>query len=174
MIDRLRSHQLFQLFVAHLKEIMREPAVLFWGIIFPILMSLGLGLAFTKKPNIQREIALVSTIKNNTSSGDDVTALLQKFAGNEIKPDKDHPEYAKIEIRDEKLGNSTFTIRPEKWPVAMILLKRGTIGLILKLDSAGRLSYHFDPANPDAQLSFLKLRRVFPGRARWKHYIRPV
>lgn len=163
MIERLRRHQLFQLFVAHLKEIIREPAVLFWGIIFPILMSLGLGLAFTKKPNIQRDIALVSVMKDDTAANSNAVTLLQKFAGDQVRPDKYHPGDAKIEIRDKKLGNSTFTISPERWPDAVILLKRGTIGLILKLDSTGRLSYHFDPANPDAQLSFLKLRRVFSG-----------
>jgi len=45
-----RFNQLWQLTSALFREIIREPGVLFWGILFPILMSLGLGLAFTKKP----------------------------------------------------------------------------------------------------------------------------
>ena len=41
----LRPKQLSQLLSAHIKELMREPGVLFWGIVFPILMALGLGVA---------------------------------------------------------------------------------------------------------------------------------
>ena len=48
----LKLNQLWQLIKALLFEIIREPGVIFWGIVFPILMSLGLGLAFTKKADL--------------------------------------------------------------------------------------------------------------------------
>jgi hypothetical protein len=54
----LRLNQLWQLTSALFREIIREPGVLFWGILFPILMSLGLGLAFTKKADMVRKIAV--------------------------------------------------------------------------------------------------------------------
>ena len=41
----------------------------------------------------------------------------------------------------------------------MILLKRGTLNLILKGDS-GKAEYHFDPMNPDAELTYIKLSEV--------------
>ncbi len=46
------------------------------------------------------------------------------------------------------------------WKEAMQLLKRGTINVIL-LDHEGSVEYHFDPMNPDAQLTYLKLGNMF-------------
>ena len=45
----IRLNQLWQLISALFREIIREPGVLFWGILFPILMSLGLGSCIYKK-----------------------------------------------------------------------------------------------------------------------------
>jgi ABC-type multidrug transport system permease subunit len=47
----------------------------------------------------------------------------------------------------------------------MVLLKRGNLNLILD-EKGGKIRYHFDPQNPDAQLSYLKLMQIFglPGR----------
>ena len=56
----LRINQLWQLIAALFREIIREPGVLFWGILFPILMSLGLGLAFTKKADVIRKVAIIN------------------------------------------------------------------------------------------------------------------
>ena len=55
----IRYKQMWQLIAANFKEIFREPAVLFWGILFPILMSVGLGLAFTNKQNVTRKVAII-------------------------------------------------------------------------------------------------------------------
>jgi len=52
--------QLWLLIISLFREIIREPGVLFWGILFPILMSLGLGLAFTKKADVTRKVAIIT------------------------------------------------------------------------------------------------------------------
>src|SRR5262245_60670597 len=39
-----------QLFLARLREFMREPEVVFWVFGFPILLAIGLGIAFRNKP----------------------------------------------------------------------------------------------------------------------------
>ncbi len=57
-----RLNQLWRLTLALFHEITREPGVLFWGILFPILMSLGLGLAFTKKADVVRKVAVSRSI----------------------------------------------------------------------------------------------------------------
>jgi hypothetical protein len=65
----VRTGQLWHLTVAFFREIIREPGVLFWGIIFPILMSLGLGLAFTRKGDVIRKVAVITneqTLQNGT------------------------------------------------------------------------------------------------------------
>ena len=55
----LRIKQLWYLTLAHFREIIREPGVLLWGVVFPILMSLGLGLAFTRKADVIRKVAVI-------------------------------------------------------------------------------------------------------------------
>jgi ABC-2 type transport system permease protein len=76
MTRLLRFRQLGQLIAALFREIIREPGVLFWGILFPILMSLGLGLAFAKKADVTRKVAVISgsedhSEKNGTRVFDD-------------------------------------------------------------------------------------------------------
>ena len=56
----LKINQLGQLIPTFFREIIREPGILFWGILFPILMSLGLGIAFTKKGDVIRKVAVIS------------------------------------------------------------------------------------------------------------------
>ena len=46
-----------------------------------------------------------------------------------------------------------------KWDEAMTLLKRGTINVLL-IGLNNSVEYHFDPMNPDAQLTYLKLSTV--------------
>ncbi len=67
----LRLNQLWQLIVALFREIIREPGVLFWGILFPILMSLGLGLAFTKKSDVTRKVAVINNPEIKSTDGAD-------------------------------------------------------------------------------------------------------
>ena len=69
---------------------------------------------------------------------------------------KNSPGRWKYVIHDEKLGNSIFLFYEMSWKEAMQLLKRGTINVIL-LEVNGSVEYHFDPMNPDAQLTYLKL-----------------
>jgi ABC-2 type transport system permease protein len=48
------------LLLARLKEMYREPEVVFWVFIFPILLALGLGIAFRNKPADVCRVAVVS------------------------------------------------------------------------------------------------------------------
>ena len=150
-----RMNQLWLLVCAHFHEITREPGVLFWGIIFPILMALGLGLAFTKKGDVLRKIAVVNTsgsIMNDSSA-------LQVFLNDKCIKNTNNKEddYKwKFELKDQKLGNSVFLFYELEWDKAMVLLKRGTVNLILTSEK-GLTEYHFDPMNSDAELSYLKI-----------------
>ncbi len=141
------------LITAHFKELLREPAVLFWGIIFPILMSLGLGAAFTKKSDIIRNIAVV---ENNSDSLSRINNFISAHADTSFHASGSQ----RIVITDKQLGNTTLIFRKETWNNAIVLLKRGRISVIMK-ENDGHLEYHFDPLNPDAQLTFLKLSSIF-------------
>jgi len=162
----IRREQLFHLISAHFKEVAREPEVLFWGIIFPMLMSLGLGIAFTKKADIVRNVALIdpgriSISVPQQSSG--IEFFLQQKA-EKIQADRNEPDRYKITIKDEQLGNTTFFFQKTGWDHAMNLMKRGNLSVVIT-EMDGRLQYHFDPSNSDAQLTYLKLSNILGSNA---------
>jgi ABC-2 type transport system permease protein len=157
-MNKIVKHgQLWQLILANSKEMLREPGILFWGIAFPILMSLGLGIAFTKKADTVRKIAVISkqAIQPAADSAFNLYHFLRIKAEKTSMPGDTSVLY-KITIPDDKLGNTTFLFHPMDSIEAMIMLKRGNIGVILE-QNKGKLIYHFDPLNPDAQLTYLKL-----------------
>jgi ABC-type multidrug transport system permease subunit len=49
-----------QLLLARLKELWREPEVIFWVFVFPILLTLGLGIAFRDKPADLSRVVVVA------------------------------------------------------------------------------------------------------------------
>jgi ABC-type multidrug transport system permease subunit len=148
---------MWQLTVAFFREIIREPGVLFWGIIFPILMSLGLGLAFTKKGDVVRKIAVItdSPVSENKTISYFLSEKCEKDSAALKASDWDY----KYVIKDEKLGNSVFLFYNMKWDDAMKLLKRGTMNVMVAA-SQDSIQYHFDPMNSDAELTYLKLSNI--------------
>src|SRR5512140_2373745 len=119
MNSPIRYNQLVQLLLAHARQIIREPAVLFWGIVFPILMSIGLGIAFTKKADVFREVAWLETQKSPTGSKPD-TVILTFLETQRAKMvhEKDGSISYGLTIPDDKLGNTTFTFRIMDWKKA--------------------------------------------------------
>ena len=153
-----RLNQLWLLTLAHFREITREPGVLFWGIVFPILMSLGLGLAFTKKGDMLRKVAVIKSSEISIGDTSAIVSFLQQKC--ELNNSGKEDDYKwRFEIRDEKLGNSIFLFYELEWDDAMVLLKRGTVNLILYRNN-GNTEYHFDPVNSDAELTYLKLSNI--------------
>jgi ABC-2 type transport system permease protein len=152
--------QLWQLIKALFREIIREPGVLFWGILFPILMSLGLGLAFTKKADVIRKVAVIGSQiqqKDSASVSPAIVFLEGKCEKNSASAG-DNWKW-RYTIKDEKLGNSVFLFYQFGWDEAVKLLKRGMINVLL-VPAMDSVEYHFDPMNPDAQLTYLKLSTV--------------
>ena len=78
-----RYSQLWQLILAHFREIIREPGVLFWGILFPILMSLGLGVAFTNKSESIRKVAITTSSDLSV-----IDSILKSVVQKPVQPDK--------------------------------------------------------------------------------------
>jgi ABC-2 type transport system permease protein len=173
-----RSYQLWQLTAALFREIIREPGVLFWGIIFPILMSLGLGVAFTQKADVLRKVAVI--IPSQNAPEPDTSSLIVSFLNTNCEkgsPGEKEQFDWKLFLRDDKLGNSIFLFYKTEWQKAMLMLKRGTVNIILT-EKDGIPEYHFDPLNPDAQLSYLKLHPLIGNgkviRAESNSEIRPL
>ncbi len=170
----IRSEQLRELTLAYAREILREKGVLFWGIGFPIMMALGLGIAFTKKADVVRRIAVIESgaaVGAEHSLGSDapprgadfssdsrVGVFLEERAKKTPASGKAPARY-EVMIPSDKLGNTTFIFETTSWDQATVLLKRGNIAVAID-EHDGRIEYHFDPRNPDAQLSYLKLSRL--------------
>src|SRR5256884_9705635 len=48
------------LLMARMLELKREPEVVFWVFVFPLLLALGLGIAFRNKPGNAAAVAIVA------------------------------------------------------------------------------------------------------------------
>lgn len=155
-----RLYQLWQLTASYFREIIREPGVIFWGIVFPILMSLGLGMAFTKKADVIRKVAVIASDSLKGKPGSSVVLLNFLEINNDTTGSGKNAEYNyRIVVKDEKLGNSIFLFYLIDWRNAMMQLKRGTVNVVL-VEKEGETEYHFDPLNADAQLTYLKLNSL--------------
>jgi ABC-type multidrug transport system permease subunit len=150
-----KNNQLYQLSVAQFLETIREPEVLFWGMLFPVLISIGLGLAFTQQSELKFQVLVVE--KNET----ELDSLLRLYA----QPgEKDGQSVYTWKLTDPTLGNTEFTfIHSERQP-AIVALKRGEADVIVS-DSLGKVRYHFDPHNSQAQLVYLKLSSLLQSPA---------
>ena len=162
MNNIFRLNQLWHLTLALSREITREPGVLFWGILFPILMSLGLGLAFTRKTDVTRKVAVIRSSEAYEKENSEIPAFLELNCIKHEPGERDSFRW-KYELKDDKLGNTIFLFYELEWEEAMVMLKRGTVNLILR-DNSGKAEYHFDPVNSDAELTYLKLRDLIGNR----------
>jgi ABC-type multidrug transport system permease subunit len=142
-----KNRPLYQLTLTQFLETIREPEVLFWGILFPVLISIGLGLAFTQKTETRFHIL---TTENRPAALD---SLLHRYA----QPDPAADGNVWVwKVRDNVLGHTEFLFESKAWEAAIVSLKRGEAEVILT-DSAGTMQYHFDPYNAQAQLVYMKL-----------------
>jgi ABC-type multidrug transport system permease subunit len=149
-----KNNQLYRLCIAQFLETVREPEVLFWGMVFPILISIGLGLAFTQASEVKFRVMVAS--ENATP----LDSLLRLHAGSGKN------EQARVwKVEDKILGNTVFTFEYGDRNKALIALKRGEAELIVD-DSAGYARYHFDPLNSQAQLAYIRLTSLLQASER--------
>jgi ABC-2 type transport system permease protein len=142
-----RELQLYQLTLTQFLETIREPSVLFWGMVFPILISIGLGLAFTQNSESKFHIAVVEKQPTQLDS------LLKMYAKTTVQKGQTVQTWT---VKDKTLGNTELNFHRSDWKNALIALKRGEADVILS-DSLGQICYRFDPHNSQAQLIYLKL-----------------
>lgn len=145
--------QLGQLMLSHFKEIIREPGIIFWGVVFPILMSLGLGIAFTQKPETLRKVAVLDAQEFAI-----LDSTLIKYS--QAETDSVNMPAFSLSIQNEQMGNTSFEFLQMSWEEALVALKRGVVNVIIA-EQDGKIEYRFDPLNPDAQLTYMKLNRYF-------------
>ena len=111
------------LLVARMKELKREPEVIFWVFIFPLLLALGLGIAFRNKPADVTSIAIVEG-----PGAEKAMALLESRKSS-----------IRAEVVDQSLALQGFRL--------------GKYDLVVEPDTNGGLRYHYDPSRPESVLS---------------------
>lgn len=83
------GNPLFELTVARIKESIREPEMLFWVFVFPILLAVALGIAFREKPADTLRIAVEESpgadriMKLLSASSDVIPVILNAVNANE-------------------------------------------------------------------------------------------
>ena len=111
----------YRLLQARMKELIREPEVIFWVFIFPLLLAFGLGIAFRNKPEDKVAVVIV-----NGPRAQQVQQLLQNSAqGKSIHSD----------VLDEAVANDKFRL--------------GSYALVIVPQDSG-VQYRFDPARPES------------------------
>ena len=78
------SHPLVQLTLVRAREFFREPEAVFWAVAFPVMLSVGLGLAFRGRPEAVLKIGAVPALADTLRQepGLDVTTM-DEAAGRE-------------------------------------------------------------------------------------------
>ncbi len=113
------------LLLARMKEMQREPEVIFWVFGFPILLALGLGIAFRNKPAGATSIAIVA--------GPGAEGTLSLLQGS--------PQHAVIHA----------TVLDEA--SALTGLRLGKYDLVVQSQADGTVQYRYDPARAESVLS---------------------
>ena len=125
------------LLMARLLELKREPEVVFWVFVFPILLALGLGIAFRNKPADITSIAIVQGTGAHEALG-----MIQHSPRNSSI-------HAQVLDRD----------------AALLGLRLGKFDMVVVPDGKGGFEYRYDPARPESVLSHSEVDDVLQAAA---------
>lgn len=131
------------LLMARMKELKREPEVIFWVFAFPLLLALGLGIAFRNKPADTTTIAIVQ----GPGSSEVLSMIQRSPRGTFI--------HASVLDRNAALQG----------------LRLGKFDLIVVPDGKGGFEYHFDPARPESVLSHAEVDDALQAAAGRKNTV---
>jgi ABC-2 type transport system permease protein len=113
------------LLTARMLELKREPEVVFWVFVFPLLLAGGLGFAFRNKPAGASPIVIVAG-----AAAQQADSLLQAS-----------PQHAsfRVEIEDEAAARRGFRL--------------AKYDLVIEPKADGSVTYLYDPARPESVLA---------------------
>jgi ABC-type multidrug transport system permease subunit len=113
------------LLMARLLELKREPEVVFWVFGFPVLLALGLGIAFRNKPADTTRVAIVAG-----PGAEDALSLLQRSP-----------------------GSSSIRAAVAAEQDALQGFRLGKYDLVIVPDGKNGFQYRYDPSRPESVLS---------------------
>jgi ABC-2 type transport system permease protein len=115
---------------ARIIELKREPEVVFWVFIFPLLLAAGLGIAFRNKP-----ADITSVVVIDGAGARKTLALLQ--SSDKSSTDRNSTIRATVLDREAALKGFQF----------------GKYDLAIESNPDGSYTYYYDPARPESVLS---------------------
>jgi len=110
---------------ARMLELKREPEVIFWVFVFPLLLAFGLGIAFRNKPANSTSIAVVAG-----PGATNTLAMLQSSA-----------------------SHSQFQVTVLDRDAALHGFRFGKFDLVIEPREDGSYTFDYDPARPESVLS---------------------
>src|SRR5262249_41680708 len=113
------------LLAARMLELKREPEVVFWVFVFPLLLALGLGIAFRNKPSNAASVAIVEGVGSEQAQ-----TLLARSP--------QHDQF-KVQVLSEEEAHKGFRL--------------GKFDLVIEPGANGTVSYRYDPARPESVLA---------------------
>jgi ABC-2 type transport system permease protein len=125
MTEQRSDNPLVQLVLVRFREYVREPEALFWSFGFPILLAIGLGIAFRSKPP---DVAHVAVVTGDARS-DAFTEALKH----------DHGLAVEALPRDS----------------ARTALRTGRVAVVITPGPDGGVEYEYDDTRPDARTAKL-------------------
>jgi ABC-2 type transport system permease protein len=113
------------LLMARMLELKREPEVVFWVFVFPLLLALGLGIAFRNKPADAVRVAIVVG-----SESQDAQSLLASSSQHDL-----------------------FKMQTLPADEAQKGFRLGKFDIVIEPDGKGGFEYRYDPARPESVLA---------------------
>src|SRR5262249_6377827 len=123
-----RHHPLEQLLICRLREFFREPEAIFWVYGFPVILAIGLGIAFREKPPDQVRVDVEATA---SAASERARAALAGRPG--FLVEVHDPQECSARLR---MGRSDITVEP-----------REDAG-----DRGATYQYVYDPTPPESVL----------------------
>src|SRR3979411_415012 len=118
-------------------ELKREPEVVFWVFIFPLLLAAGLGIAFRNKPADNTSVAVIA--------GDGAQKTLAMLQNSRA------PSIIRATVLDRNAALKAFHV--------------GKYDLAIESNPDGSYTYYYDPARPESVLSRAELDAALQSAA---------
>jgi ABC-2 type transport system permease protein len=116
---RWSERPLVQLTLVRAREFLREPEAVFWTFLFPVLMTVGLGIAFRSKPESAAKVVVLA----NAPAAE---ATAARLSGNRL---------LEVQLLDDS--------------AAARALRTGKVALVIVPQAAGSVEYRFDDTRPE-------------------------
>src|SRR5467141_61335 len=131
---------------ARIIELKREPEVVFWVFIFPLLLAAGLGIAFRNKPADVTSVVVIAG-----DGAQKTLAMLQSSADRSSSDKRASDKSSSNKSPSEK--NSTIRATVLDRDAALNAFHVGKYDLAIEANSDGSYTFYYDPARPESVLS---------------------